>query len=62
METRLPPLSLFPRNTQKLQSWEKQFLDPPVLVSLFSCCFDVDVDVGASEPIMASQTWDGTPN
>ena len=23
---------------------------------------DVEVDVGASEPILASQTWDGTSN
>ena len=37
METRLPPLSLFPWSTQKLQSWEKQFLDPPVLVSSRLC-------------------------
>ena len=35
METRLPPLSLW--STQKLLYWEKQFLDPPALVSSRLC-------------------------
>ena len=35
VETRLPPLSLW--STQKLLYWEKQFLDPPALVSSRLC-------------------------